>query len=727
MFTLLCAVQILNAQATLVREGRPATRIVVGENHGADSVAAALLQDFVLRISGAQLPIVPGSKPREGDVVITHLGAWGAEPRFGPDGFHISTENGSLQIIGGAGNGAPYAVVTILERWLGVRYWAAGECTVPRSADVSLPRFKLTENPVFSYRQCGSYSASEDPVYRLWHRLQDPREVFAGGYWVHTFDLLLPSAVYGKEHPEYYSFFRGRRNPGKASQWCLSNPEVFEIVAARVDSVFKVNPGKQIISVSQNDGNYTHCQCPECSRVDSLEGSPSGSLVRFMNRLAERFPDKQISTLAYLYSMQPPRVTRPLANVNIMLCSIDCDREVTFPENASGQDFMHALEGWAAISDNLFVWDYGINFDNYLSPFPNFHIIAPNMRTLRRNHVKMHHSQIAATRGGNFSELRPYMAAKLMWNPQADPDSLMRDFLKGYYGAASSYLYQYIKVMEGALLGSGERLWIYDSPVTFKDGILRPPLMRRYEAFFDRAEQAVAGDSVLLRRVRTARLPIQYSQLEILRATPGSDPGEMIRRLEAFEQRTTRLGVRVLNERDNTVAEYCTLYRERFMPRERKSLAAGAPVRFITPPAAPYAKLAETALTDGVFGGSTFVESWVGWEGTDASMVVDLGEVKSFTSVSTDFLHQLGAWILLPRGVTYSVSDDGTDFRPLGPCELAEDRSPQVKYVAVEHKSDTPVQARYIRIDVHGTIDCPGWHYGVGQPCWFFADEITVY
>ena len=53
------------------------------------------------------------------------------------------------------------------------------------------------------------------------------------------------------------------------------------------------------------------------------------------------------------------------------------------------------------------------------------------------------------------------------------------------------------------------------------------------------------------------------------------------------------------------------------------------------------------SLTDGLYGGTTFVESWIGWEGIDGSFVIDLGEEKEFSSVSSDFLHQLGVWILL--------------------------------------------------------------------------------
>ena len=53
-------------------------------------------------------------------------------------------------------------------------------------------------------------------------------------------------------------------------------------------------------------------------------------------------------------------------------------------------------------------------------------------------------------------------------------------------------------------------------------------------------------------------------------------------------------------------------------------------------------------MTDGLYGGAGFVEGWVGWEGRDASFVIDLDEIKEIHTIETDFLHQLGAWVLLP-------------------------------------------------------------------------------
>ena len=89
----------------------------------------------------------------------------------------------------------------------------------------------------------------------------------------------------------------------------------------------------------------------------------------------------------------------------------------------------------------------------------------------------------------------------------------------------------------------------------------------------------------------------------------------------------------------------------------------------------------DKALTDGLYGGTTYVESWVGWLGVDADFILDLGEEKDINSIRTDFLHQLGAWILLPRGGNYEVSVDGQSWQPFGSYTFAEDRDLSVKFV----------------------------------------------
>lgn len=725
LFLLILFPNLAKSQVIVTDNGNPVSRIVISTDNSVDMKAANLLQDFVKKISGAKLPIVyQDYSIRNNDIII---GSGDLDKKnLKEDGFRIKTDSNKLHILSGGGSGSVYAVVSLLEKYLSVGYWGENEYSFQPNQSISLPTIDILDNPAFRYRQSQNYALSTDSVYKLWNRLKTPDEVFAANYWVHTFDKLLPSAIYGKDHPEYYSFFKGKRHPGKASQWCLSNPEVLEIVTTRLDSIFKANPDRHIISVSQNDGNYTNCQCEKCKAIDDYEEAHSGSLIHFINKLAERFPDKEISTLAYLYTMNPPKHVKPRSNVNIMLCSIDSDREVSLTENKSGREFVKALEGWSRISDNIFIWDYGTNFDNYLVPFPNFHVLGDNIRLFKKNNATMHFSQIASSRGGDFAEMRTWLVSKLMWNPQADTDSLMNVFLKNYYGDAAPYLYSYIKVMEGALIGSGKRLWIYDSPVSHKEGMLKPELMKRYNNLFDQAERAVTNDSVFLKRVWRTRLPLQYSELDIARTYQNMDVEDIEKKLDLFEQRVRMFDVPTLNERNNSPIDYCKLYRKRYIQSKDKPLSFEAKVEYILPPPEKYISMGKTALTDGLYGGMTFSEGWIGWEGTDGSFILDLGSIQKFTTIQTDFLHQLGAWILQPLSVTYSISTDGVKYKKVKSIDNPEDKDVQVKFVDLTYVSDSPMQARYVKVEIEGTKVCPHWHYGVGHPCWFFIDEVIV-
>lgn len=671
--------------------------------------------------------ISSSTEVQTGEVELSNSG-------IGPDGKEIAEDGyvlvrkGRKTTVIGKDKGLVYGVVGLLKDYYGVDYWGEGEFFVAeKPAKYLKDRQIVPETPTFRYRQTQNYMMKSDSLYKWWYRLEEPSEEFVDNLWVHTCNHLLPADKYGKDHPEYYAFYGGKRHPGSASQWCMSNPEVLEIVCERLDSLFKAHPEQNTISISQNDGSDTYCRCPLCQAAIDEDGGPSGPILRFINKVAERFPDKTISTLAYLFSVQPPKITKPLPNVSIMLCDIDCRRQTALTENLSGQVFMRALEGWSGICDNLFVWDYGINFDNYLSPFPNFSTMGYNMRIFKEHNVKMHFSQIASERGGDMAELRTYLAANLMWNADADCDSLIRHFLGAYYGKAAEPIYRYIRTMEGAAVGTDVDLFIYDSPVSYKDNILRPELLRRYNEYFDDAEALVADDPVRLARVRRSRLPLQYSALEIARTNPDMDRDSAEKALNLLDARCREFNVTMLNERHNSPQEYVKLYRERYLAPQTANLARGKKVSYLIDPRPKYLELSKTALTDGVYGGTTFVENWVGWEGTDGSFIIDLEAITPVTSVSCDFLHQIGAWILLPEAVKYSTSTDGETWTLLSRINLPEKRTGKVEFIPVEGRAESgPAKARYIKVEVTGTKTCPTWHYGVGNPSWFFIDEVIV-
>src|SRR5690606_34319290 len=105
----------------------------------------------------------------------------------------------------------------------------------------------------------------------------------------------VPAKTYFDKHPDFYALVDGKR---KASQLCLSNPQVLKIVLGHLKAQMDDNPQMKYWSVSQND-DLGYCECQRCKAVDKQEGGPQGSIIRFVNKVAAQFPDKIIPTLAY--------------------------------------------------------------------------------------------------------------------------------------------------------------------------------------------------------------------------------------------------------------------------------------------------------------------------------------------------------------------------------------------------------------------------------------------
>ena len=82
-----------------------------------------------------------------------------------------------------------------------------------------------------------------------------------------------------------------------------------------------------------------------------MYGSHAGAIVLFLNRLADRIaprhPDVRLDTLAYLFSLDPPRDLRLRDNVVVRLANLqyrDFLRPATHPAN---DRYRRAIEGWA--------------------------------------------------------------------------------------------------------------------------------------------------------------------------------------------------------------------------------------------------------------------------------------------------------------------------------------------------------------------------------------------
>lgn len=707
----------------------------------AERRAAEVLFEYLGRITGARLTVVEDTvAARETEILLGHnarLDQLGVRIDFaslGGDGFALKTIGRRLVIAGGAEQGTLYGVYSLLEEYLGCRRYTPEVEVVPCAEELRLPDLDVVQIPSIEFREA-YYRSAWDPAFAEWHKLDNHEQDW--GMWVHTFAALLPPEEYFAAHPEHFSLVKGQRVPN--GQLCLTNPEVLRIVVKNLRQRIEANPRARYWSVSQND-TYGNCECDRCRALDEREGTPMGSLLTFVNQVAAEFPDRVISTLGYQYSRKAPRTLKPAANVNIVLCTIELNRSRPIAADPTAASFRQDMEDWARICPNLVVWDYVIQFSNLVSPFPNLRVLQPNIRYFRANHSTALFQQGNREIGGELAELRTYLIAKLLWNPDVDVEALTKDFLTGYYGPAGPYLRRYLDRIHDELERSGTRLDIFGNPVAAGASHLTPTLLDQYEDILDQAERAVADQAAYLERVRVARLPLEYARLEQAKARPTGPRGlfqrggsggweirpEIAARLDRFVSGCNRQGVIRVTEWHTTPDEYRTGYMEVLERRPLDHLAVGKRVISRPDPSPKYPADGLATLTDGLHGPQDHAFAWLGFEGTDVELVVDLERRVPVRRVAADFLQSVASWILLPLKVEFAVSLDGTAYQVIGTAAAqAEERRGGI-FAETFAGEGTPIPVRFVRVKVTARKTCPTWHLGAGSPCWAFIDEIVV-
>ncbi len=717
--TLLVSCQF--STVTLIHNNQSDYSIAISANATTSELEAAeVLQHYILKSAKVKLPIVNGEN--EQPVINLIVDKNNASPYVA---YRMDGDN--LYIEGSDGQYLKYAVYEFLEREFACRFWAPGAEKVPERN-----KLQMAKDKSYRYSPPVHVRTVHSKLYYEHHDLADKQRVtyeafpmYAPEARVHTFHRFVPADTYFDEHPDYYALVDGKRRP---TQLCLSHPEVLKIVNNKVADIFIKNPTASVVSVSQDD-NTQYCRCEKCAAVDQEEGSPSGSVIRCVNAVAQSFPDKKISTLAYQYTRKAC-ITKPLDNVLITLCSIECDRSKPIEEGCI--DFATDLQDWKKLTENIRIWDYTTQFTNFLAPFPNIYTLAPNIRFFADNNAKWIFEQHSHNPSELF-ELRSYVTARLLWEPQRNTDVLIREFCDGYYGKAGHKIVEYISQLHDELAQKPDFfLFLYGGPSQAFDSFLRPEALDIYNGIFDQAEAMVADAPELLTRVRRARLGVRYATLEACRANLSEkyslhNSSFVADEVNAFENSCIDGGITMMNETRFMVTDYLELYKRNQERAVNENLAVGKNVTLLTKPK-KYAGENPQTLTDNAFGGGSFYASWLGFEGNDMVAVIDLEQEETIQYLSTGFLQVMNHVVFFPQEVKYYASTDGLNYTALGKAinQRPLTKDSKINDTQLFTVSFPKTKARYIKIEAQNMQTAPDWHHAAGLPAWIFADEVQV-
>ncbi|MCC7244657.1 MAG: DUF4838 domain-containing protein [Saprospiraceae bacterium] len=468
------------------------------------------------------------------------------------------------------------------------------------------------------------------------------------------------------------------------------------------------------------------------------EGSAAGPIIHFVNKVAAVFPDKMISTLAYQYSRQAPKHIKPAGNVQIMLCTIELNRSKDIENDPRSAAFLKDITDWGKISKNIYLWDYTVNFSHHITPFPNLHTLQKNIQFFTKNNVNAHFQQPNAAVGHEFSELKAYLIARLLWNPAVNADSVMTDFLNGYYGDGGVFIRKYIDHLTREINQSNEWLDIYGHPTAHANTFLSAENMTQYNQYFDDAEKAVQNDPTVLQRVKVCRLPIQYAMMEMGKNDMFGERGfytedknrfilkpQMQQMIEDFYAVCQQNNVKNVNEAGLTPEEYYQSTKRFIQVQVEGNMAFRKKATANPTPSPKYSHADLTILTNGVQGANDYKANWLGWEAQDFELVLDLESLKQPESIQISTLYDPKSWILHPKSVACLVSENGVDYLLVETQTIAgEQRKENVTHT---FRFDQHIgSCRYVKFEVKGTLKLFNWHPSAGGGSWVFVDEIVV-
>ena len=218
------------------------------------------------------------------------------------------------------------------------------------------------------------------------------------------------------------------------------------------------------------------CKCKNCRKMFAAEGgTESGAVLTWANRVTEAldevYPGLKYGVFAYTGTNKPPKTVRPNDLLTITYCfDMSCDSHphdgslcatggddlinhvpyVSYPHlRDHNNTFMSEyLRGWTEISDNVYVWSYGMAAGLVTMDF---------IHTMRDDLVFFHDLGVsgffweAEDYGYSANKAAKWLMSQLVWNidmTDEEYDAYYDRVLAAIYGEGWEYVKEYITAVD---------------------------------------------------------------------------------------------------------------------------------------------------------------------------------------------------------------------------------------------------------------------------------------
>lgn len=452
------------------------------------------------------------------------------------DGYKLEIKPEGIYIVGKTDDATRNGIYDFLETHLECMYVSPENTYVPIFPTVKLALEEKTVNPTITWRKVYQFESLLNGWYErlkmngtVVKEGENNMELYnEWGTWCHSSFEFVPPEKYFDEHPEYYAKFLGKRRYqfnvlGRTfpTHLCYTNEEVYQIAEAELVKRIEANPEVKFWDFSIMDTYFATCRCKECKKFNKEAGSEMGTLLAFLNRLADAirddYPDVYLSTLAYQRVKNPPKNMKCAPNLCINVCAFPGTQ--SYPYSTEGgikasREFAERVVEWGKICDNILVWDYVVNFTHLKLPFPNFEFQKENLEFYLENNIRFVFHQGSREPMDENAEMRTYLLSRQLWDKDVDLLALAKKYVAVVYGDAAGLVEEYMDTANAAMIESGADLSLYDSPKKHKNGYLAPKLTDKYLELTEKMlEVAENSDTVNVKAVEMLRVNALYAKM----------------------------------------------------------------------------------------------------------------------------------------------------------------------------------------------------------------------
>lgn len=383
------------------------------------------------------------------------------------DGMALKTKGNTLFFIGGGANGVVYAVYEFLFRTLNFEQYYIDCYNLDKCVtEIPLMNYNVIDYPDFPRYMAFPRFLHMNPIVAL--RMHAPYSLgntFAiiDGDYTHTSFLYMNKEVI-KGHEDYWlSDDRTQlcyTAHGDEQEYKL----MLETYCGRIKETIKKNPNASYYNLMHEDV-VTACSCDACKASFTEYGEcNSAAYIKFVNTMADMLkewmtidpegreyydPNFKLMVGAYNLFEKPPVkynektkkyypikediILRDNVMVGYAPIYADYQRAWTHENNAV---YYEVIKQWSVLTDTIYMFIYGTNFDNYMYPYDNYDSMQINYKLFYDLNVKMlcEESQNKNNQGmTGWHILKSFLSCNYGWNVNANQNELIDRFFKGYF------------------------------------------------------------------------------------------------------------------------------------------------------------------------------------------------------------------------------------------------------------------------------------------------------